>query len=79
MTRQKGGNETMDLEKLKTIKAVVFDMDGLMFDSESNIFLNITEMIFHLMNFYRHTERHIMIWQKMGHQQKKDCMRFWKC
>ena len=99
MTRQKGGNETMDLEKLKTIKAVVFDMDGLMFDSEHyvqkswdiageklgygplgyNIFLNITEMIFHLMNFYRHTERHIMIWQKTEHQQKKDCMRFWKC
>ena len=34
MINKEGGIETMDLKKLKEIQAVVFDMDGLMFDSE---------------------------------------------
>ena len=102
----------MDLEKLKTIKAVVFDMDGLMFDSEhyvqkswdiageklgygplgynivNTLGTNLTNRKKYFLKHYGNdfpfdeflqTYRHIMIWQKMGHQQKKDCMRFWKC
>ena len=34
MINKEGGIETMDLNKLKEIQAVVFDMDGLMFDTE---------------------------------------------
>ena len=83
----------MDLNKLKEIQAVVFDMDGLMtvnvmyrnhgilqenvWDMDRwgiilsihweqtlqivrNISWNITEMIFHLINFWMDTEMHIM-------------------